>query len=404
MKKTLLTLIAILTFTFINAQDFTTSDGVIYTVTDTTAELKDGTALSGDVILPSTANDGSTDYTITTIGNNAFKDVTTITSITLPSEVTVIGANAFENCTLTSVVLPTKVTLFKNNAFKNSGLTSITFPDSVNELSFNQKAFVDCASLETITFPVGITAVGDQSKSKYETFKGASSLTTVINFGDVQTVGNGVFQNCPLLSSIDISGMTYINANSFNGCLNLKSVTLNSGVTGIAKQAFLGTGLKSIVLPSSISEIAIDAFKDCLFLVDVQVNHASPLALTVDVFTGSTDSSSATLHVPAGTTSSYQSATGWSNFGTFSEETILSLENLQQELSISFYPNPTKGIVTVKNNGQKVSTNITVFDVSGRVLLNTSKSQVDISNFASGIYLFKIKTQNNELVSRIIKE
>ena len=408
MKKTLLTVFTLLTFALVNAQEFTTPNGVIYTITDTTAltaELKDGSGLSGDVVLGSTANYEGNDYTITSIGNNAFKNVTSITSITLPSEAESIGGNAFLNCTVSSVILPTKVTLFKNNAFKNSGITEITFPDSVNETSFNQKSFTDCVLLETITLPVGITAIGDQSKSKYEVFKGASSLKTVNNFGDVQTVGNGVFQNAPLLSSIDISGMTYINANSFNGCAALTSVTLNSNLTGIAKQAFMGTGIKSVVIPNTVTEILIDAFKDCTSLKDVQVDHVTPLALdvvNVPIFTN-TDTSAATLHVPTGTTGSYQNADVWSAFGTFSEEVILGTENNLQYLNLSFYPNPTNGIVTISNIQEK-NIDVTVYDLNGRALLNTTNSQVDISNLTSGVYLFKVKAEKSEVVKRIVKQ
>jgi len=45
-----------------------------------------------------------------------------------------------------------------------------------------------------------------------------------------------------------------------------------------------------------------------------------------------------------------------------------------------------------------------VIDLNGRALLNTTKPQVDISNLDSGVYLFKVKTENNELVKRIIKK
>ncbi|MBP8792394.1 MAG: leucine-rich repeat protein [Lutibacter sp.] len=406
MKKTLLNLFTILTLTLVNAQDFTTADGVTYavsTVDVANCTLKNGTALSGDIVLPASVSDGSTSYLITEIGNNAFKNGTSLTSLDLSStQITTIGANAFENCTLTSIVFPNTITLFKNVSFRNSGLTSVTFPSSVTNMSFNQNSFQNCASLQTITFPVGMTAVGDQATSRWQTFMGATSLTTVVNFGSVQTVGNGIFQGCTLLTNIDISGLTYINANAFNGCAALTAVSINSNLTGIGKQAFMGTGISSIILPSTITAIDIDAFKDCVSLKNVQVDHAAPLALTDEVFSGTTDPSTATLHVPTGTTTAYQSADKWSAFGTIVEGT-LSAESFNQELNWSFYPNPTSNVVIIKNT-QEIILDITVYDVNGRALLSTTNPQVDISNLTTGVYVFKVKTENNEFTKRVIKK
>ena len=107
-------------------------------------------------------------------------------------------------------------------------------------------------------------------------------------------------------------------------------------------------GISSIILPSTITAIDIDAFKDCVSLKNVQVDHAAPLALTDEVFSGTTDPSTATLHVPTGTTTASQSADKWSAFGTIVEGT-LSAESFNQVLNWSFYPNPTSNVVIIEN-------------------------------------------------------
>lgn len=61
------------------------------------------------------------------IGDYAFSDCSSLTSLTLPSSVTSIGGHAFEKCSgLTSLTLPSSVTSIGSSAFEGcSGLTSV---------------------------------------------------------------------------------------------------------------------------------------------------------------------------------------------------------------------------------------------------------------------------------------
>ena len=70
-----------------------------------------------------------TDGSVTSIGYEAFRGCTGLTSITIPDSVTSIGVAAFYYC---------------------SDLTSVTIPDSVT--SIGNSAFYDCYSLDTINF------------------------------------------------------------------------------------------------------------------------------------------------------------------------------------------------------------------------------------------------------------
>ena len=70
---------------------------------------------------------------------------------------------------------------------------------------------------------------------------------------------------------------------------------------------------------------------------------------------------------------------------------------------IIVYPNPTNGIVTISNIQEK-NIDVTVYDLNGRALLNTTNSQVDISNLTSGVYLFKVKAEKSEVLKRIVKQ
>jgi hypothetical protein len=89
----------------------------------------------------------------------AFTNCQYLTSITLPSSVTTIGAHAFENCTgLTGITLPSSVTIIDTYAFANcTSLASVNFPASLAVIY--DTAFGGCTALTSIDMSVCIGTV-----------------------------------------------------------------------------------------------------------------------------------------------------------------------------------------------------------------------------------------------------
>ena len=192
--------------------------------------------------IPETVTYQGTTYSVTSIGNNAFRDCSSLTSITIPNSVTSIGNNAFENCSsLTSVTIPNSVTSIGASAFQNcSSLTSVTIPNSVT--SIGNYAFQNCSSLTSVTIPNSVTSIGNYA------FRDCSSLTSVTIPNSVTFIGWEVFKNCSSLTSVTIpNSVTSIRTSAFRDCSSLTSITIPNSVTSIGTSAFYGCdGLTSV--------------------------------------------------------------------------------------------------------------------------------------------------------------
>jgi hypothetical protein len=144
---------------------------------------------------------GETNVTIpsgyTSIGSSAFRSATKLETVTFEanSQLTSIGEKAFFNTpSLTSIIIPSKVTSIGTSAFYVTGLTSITIPEGVT--SIGNFAFSNATSLTSISIPSTVTSIGD-----YAFFD--SGLNTVY-----LPSSNGLNKTSPSSTSVDFFGAT----------------------------------------------------------------------------------------------------------------------------------------------------------------------------------------------------
>lgn len=174
-------------------------------------------------------------YRITSIGSNAFKARTDVTSVHFPKYITKINDSAFRSCSnLASITFEEEdcqLTHIGQYAFYESIITDISIPDSVTYLG--AYAFMYCGQLTT--------------------YKLSNSLTTI---------NQSTFYYCRKLTQAIIpEGVTTIALGAFCYCSAIKEVSIPETVTSIGESAFFYLrSVSHIDVPDSVVEIGKNAF------------------------------------------------------------------------------------------------------------------------------------------------
>ena len=192
-----------------------------YTSTDGTIVTPYKTDVFGANIISNTYENGKGvikfDGDVTSIGNNAFDDCRSLTSVTIPSGITHIGEYAFCYCTsLTSVTIPDSVTSIGRNAFYCCSMTSVIIPNGM--ISISNGTFSHCSSLSSVSIPSGVIDIGHEAF--YECYK----LVDIAIPNSVTSIGEGAFFGCRFTEMTIPENVTYIGRYAFDCCESLISV------------------------------------------------------------------------------------------------------------------------------------------------------------------------------------
>ena len=218
------------------------------------------------------------------------------------TEVTIYSKITFNNHTY-------QVFEIGEKAFENfKSLTSVNIPKSVKTIA--KDAFNNCWSLTSVTIPNSVTSIGN------EAFANCYHLTSIAIGSSVISIGNYAFLNCSKLTSITIpNSVTTIGNNAFSGCTSLTSITIPNSVTSIGEFTFYKCyHLTSITIPESVKSIGKYAFEGCTDLKSVKAMRREPAELGYEVFTYERRQLDAKLYVPKGCKAAYQAASGWEDF------------------------------------------------------------------------------------------
>lgn len=256
MKKRLLlvlSLIAVFACLFAISASAVEIDGIYYTLSgsgeNATAAVNNENATKctlENVVIPETVTNEGVTYTVTNIANSAFRNNTYVKEIETPSTLTSIGEHAFRE--MSSL---TKITINASESFKKFS----------NAEFYNDSAltYVDLSGCK------GLTGIGDGGTYDH-TFFGCSKLETVVLPKGITYIGGSAFRGCTSLSgTMDLSSysITEIGSWAFNGCSKLEKIIFPSTLTSIGSNCIQGTkSLKSLVLPDGFNSLANDAIAE----------------------------------------------------------------------------------------------------------------------------------------------
>lgn len=296
--------------TSVSVPDVATYNGTKYYVKGVYDSAFEGTGISS-VMLPTG---------LEFIGNNAFKDCTSLSSIRMMS-VNMIANSALAGCTkLNKITLgcfyPPSYT--PNSSTKTNGVTVVVpeargiinrykatpwnaFSTIETGISGNfvirsyvegqiyygmcvhsslPKGIVPSSKPNVEMIVVGISgnkggrlSITTNTSNNYMNYKPVviadSAFTertdiTSISISTIRSIGTAAFKGCTELTTVSIPCDT-IGTSAFEGCSNLANITLQEGVRRILGRAFAGTAITTLNLPSTVgnNNFVVSACNDC---------------------------------------------------------------------------------------------------------------------------------------------
>ncbi|MDR0790305.1 MAG: leucine-rich repeat protein [Bacteroidales bacterium] len=233
-------------------------------------------------------------------------------------------------------------------------------------------------------------------------FSSCIDLTSVTIGNSVTSIGAGAFYECGSLTSVTIgnSVMSIVDW-AFYGCSGLTSVTIPNSVTSIGNYAFYNcSGLASVTIGNSVSSIGNYAFHNCSDLTSVTSNAITPSTVYDSTFSGI--GANAVFYVPCVSLGDYLAAQYWSEFNYGECFTENSLNDVDDVVEVSIYPNPIKNVLNIGCFGKVES--IEIFNLLGQKVYAGMTTTIDVSNFAKGNYVVKVYTDKGVMTKKFVVE
>ncbi|MDR0681329.1 MAG: M6 family metalloprotease domain-containing protein [Dysgonamonadaceae bacterium] len=285
-------------------------------------------------------------------------------SITYPANELPQGS-FYNKSSLVSTILPVNLTSIDRSAFELcTGLKSVTLPKNINSIS--RYAFQYCTGLQEIynlkPAPIEIEdrVFGNMDKSNCQ-------LIVLVNSCEAYTQAN-VWKNFIIRCEYEPSSDA-----------TLSQLTVNEGT--LTPDFNSDVAQYRVSVKNSVENITIDAV----------TAHMYAVATESRIYTLNVGDNIFYVNVTAenGTTEKTYTV-------TVNREKLSGIEDVDSRAIV--YPNPTTGMVYIKNTAGKTP-EVTVYNVMGKILLHAKENQIDLSTFPEGMYLLRTEDR----IIKIIK-
>ena len=258
----------------------------------------------------------SVEKSVERIGDYAFKNCASLTSIVLPDWVVYVGDGAFKGCSsLKTIAIPTSVETIRPEIFDEcsslesidvsrwnpnycsvdgvlftrSGKTLVRIPEGStidryvvpeDVVRIDGGAFKNCSSLKEIVIPKGVKDIwpylfdGCSSLESIEVAKGSHAFRSID--GALFSKGTKVLRRFPIGIKTSRCVVPFfvkkIGMNAFGGCVSLREIVLHDELEEIDARAFCGcSSLTELVIPMSVKKIGNFAFEGCSALKKIVI-------------------------------------------------------------------------------------------------------------------------------------
>ena len=197
---------------------------------------------------------------VQSIDNYAFGTNSSLTEVSLPV-CTTLGTEVFGTCaSLTKAYMPEVTTMgtrmfYRNTSLQTLGEDAIYLPKIT---TIPEGTFRECTNMVSAPLNSGITSIGNNA------FYQNTNLQSVTIPATVTSIGNSAFRYCEKLNDVVLPGsLVTIQDWAFANCTGMENLTIEEGISNINRDVFQYSGMKNVVLPSTIEAIGVNLFYQC---------------------------------------------------------------------------------------------------------------------------------------------
>ncbi len=239
---------------------------------------------------------------VTVIGHHAFFNCADMALLPIPITVTNIEAHAFEGCRSMNLVdglLPEELEEIGDYAFFDcQSISTVTMPGTLTRIG--DGAFGDCIRLESANIPGSVRRIGQRAFANCGTHPDlmaplldtssipgvqllygwvvgvTDALGEVLHLSGkgVRGIADGTFENCTVLYQVDLpSDLAVVPERAFKGCTGLFAAVVPDGAGEIGSEAFSGCSKLGwrVAIPGSVTNVGASAFRGCASLERIAI-------------------------------------------------------------------------------------------------------------------------------------